>query len=126
MTRSFLFVSSSRPQAARQAVMASLRKPDLAVVSPSDDAYETAGYAVGGQWISTMEEPLLVERASAETGADVLARFVQAIRGLAAYEARTALVVLDGLDVLGASTFTLDEPGLLRWATDLERALPLS
>jgi len=125
MTRSFLFVSSFRPQAARQAVLASLKEPDLAVVSPSDRAHETAGYAVGGRWIWTMEEPLFVERASAESGADVLARFVQAIRGLAAHEARTPLVVLDGLDVLGASTFTLDEGGLLRWATDLERAVPL-
>jgi hypothetical protein len=71
-----------------------------------------------------MEEPLFAARAFAKSGADVLARFVRAVLGLVAYEARKPLVVLDGLDVLGSSTFTLDEKGLLRWATDLERALP--
>jgi hypothetical protein len=54
----------------------------------------------------------------------VLARLAQAMRGLAAYDARAPLVVLDGLDVLGASAFTLDEAGLMRSADDLERALP--
>jgi hypothetical protein len=48
-----------------------------------------------------------------------------AMRGLAAYDARAVLVVLDGLDVLGASAFTLDEAGLMRSADDLERALSL-
>jgi hypothetical protein len=56
---------------------------------------------------------------------DVHARLAQAMRGLAAYDARAPLVVLDGLDVLGASAFTLDEPGLLPSADDLERAVPL-
>jgi hypothetical protein len=46
------------------------------------------------------------------------------MRGLAAYDARAPLVVLDGLDVLGESTFTLEEAGLMRSADDLERALP--
>jgi hypothetical protein len=123
MTRSYLFVSSSKPQIARRAVLASLSDPDLAVVSPSDSAYETAGYAVGGRWIATREEPLLAERAYAESGADVLARFARVLRGLIAHEARSLLVVIDGLDVLGATAFRLAEDGLLRWASDLEHGL---
>jgi hypothetical protein len=124
MSRSYLFVSSSDPRDARRAVLTSLSEPDLAVVSPSDDAHETAGYAVGGRWITTREEPLLAERAYAESGADVLARFARVIRGLIAYEARSLLVVIDGLDVLGATAFNLAEDGVLRWANDLERSLP--
>jgi hypothetical protein len=125
MPRSYLFVSSSRPQDARRAVIASLSEPDLAVVSPSDGAYETAGYAVGGRWIATREEPLLAERSITESGADVLVRFARVLRGLAAYEARSLLVVVDGLDVLGATAFKLAEDGILRWASDLERSLRL-
>jgi hypothetical protein len=124
MPRSYLFVSSSRPQDARRAVLSSASDPDLAVVSPSDNAYETAGYAVGGRWIATREEPLLAERSVAESGADVLARFARVLRGLAAYEARSLLVVIDGLDVLGATAFRLADEGLLRWASDLEQSLP--
>jgi hypothetical protein len=123
--RFYLFVSSSKPRDARRAVLASLSEPDLAVVSPSDDAYETAGYAVGGRWIATREEPLLAGRSFAESGGDVLARFARVMRGLIAYEARSLLVVIDGLDVLGATAFRLAEDGLLRWANDLEQSLHL-
>jgi hypothetical protein len=42
-----------------------------------------------------------------------------------AYDAPAPLVVLDGIDLLGASTFRLDELGLIRPANGLERALPL-
>jgi len=125
MARSFLFVSSFNPEAARRAVLASPLEMDVAVISPSDAARETAAYAVGGRWVFTVAEPLLAVRAFAESGSDVLARLVQAMRGLAAYDARAPLVVLDGLDVLGASAFMLDDAGLMRSADDLERALPL-
>ena len=125
MPRSYLFVSSAKPRDARRAVVASLSEPDLAVVSPSDDAYETAGYAVGGRWIATREEPLLAERSFTESRAEVLGRLARVLRGLAAYEARSLLVVVDGLDVLGATAFRLAEDGVLRWASDLERTLPL-
>jgi hypothetical protein len=124
MARSFLFVSSVYPEAARRAVLASPIEVDLAVISPSRAARETWDYAIGGRWVFTVEEPLLAARAFAESGSDVLARLVQAMRGLAAYDARAPLVVLEGLDVLGASGFTLDEAGLMRSADDLERALP--
>jgi hypothetical protein len=125
MTRSFLFVSSFDPVAARRAVLASPLEMDLAVISPSGAARETAGYAAGGRGVFTVEEPLLAAHAFAESGSDVLARLAQAMRGLAAYDARAPLVVVDGLDVLGASAFTLDEAGLMRSADDLERALVL-
>ena len=124
MARSFLFVSSFNPEAARRAVLASPVEVDLAVISPSGAARETAGYAVGGRWVFTVAEPLLAARAFAESVFDVVARLAQALRGLPANEARPPLVVLDGLDVLGASAFTLDEAGLMRSADDLERALP--
>jgi hypothetical protein len=125
MARSFLFVSSFDARAALRAVLASPFEVDLAVISPSDAARETARYAVGCRWVFTVEEPLFGARALAESGPDVLARLAQAMRGLSAFDARAPLVVLDGLDVLGASAFTLDEAGLMRSAGDLERLLPL-
>jgi hypothetical protein len=125
MARSYVFVSSSGSEAARRAVLGAPLEIDLAVISPSEAARRTAGHAVGGRWVFTVREPLLAARMAAESGADVLRRLVQALRGLVAYDARSLLVVIDGLDVLGASAFTLDGAGLLRSADDLERALPL-
>jgi hypothetical protein len=125
MAPSFLFVSSFAPEAARLAVQASPVQPDLVVISPSDAARETAGYAIGDRWVFTIVEPLLAVRVFAENAADVVARFAEALRRLPAYEARAPLVVLDGLDVLGASVFTLNSARLMRSADDLERALPL-
>jgi hypothetical protein len=123
MPRSYLFVDSSEPELARRAVQASEREIDLTVISPSDVARETADYAVGGRWVFTVREPLLAARVPAESGRDVLERFVQALRGLAAYDAHAVLVVIEGLDLLGAETFTLDGAGLMRSADDLGRAL---
>jgi hypothetical protein len=125
VARSFLFVSSFAPEAARLAVLASPVELDLVVISPSDPARETADYAVGDRSVFTIVEPLFAGQAFAETGADVVARFARALRGLPAWEARAPLVVLDGLDVLGASVFTLNTARLMRSADDLERALPL-
>jgi hypothetical protein len=81
MTRSFLFVSSFNPDAARSAVLASPFEVELAAISPS-----------------------------------CVARLGQALRELALYEAGAALVVIDGLDLLGASTFTIEETGPTRSA----------
>jgi hypothetical protein len=55
----------------------------------------------------------------------VAARLARALHGVRAYDARSPLIVCDRLDVLGATTFVLDEAGLMRLADDLERALPL-
>jgi broad specificity phosphatase PhoE len=124
MARSILFVSSFAPEAARQALLASGLEIDVAVISPSDRARETAGFAMGDRWVATLEEPLLASRAFAESGADVLARLAKAMRGIVAHDAQALLVVVDGLDVLGAAAFALDEAGALRAADDLERLLP--
>jgi hypothetical protein len=124
MNRNFLFVSSFNPAAARRAAMDSPLPIDLAVISPTEAARETAGFAVGGRWVFIIEEPLFAARAFAESGSDVLARVAQAMRDLAAYDVRAPLAVLDGLDLLGAGAFSLDEAGLLRAADDLERLLP--
>ncbi len=124
MARSILFVSSFSPEAARQAVLNSGLDVELAVISPSARARETAGFAVGGRWVFMLEEPLLASRAFAESGEDVLSRLAQAIRAIDARDARALLVVVDGLDILGATAFSLDEEGLIQAAQDLERLLP--
>jgi len=123
MERSFLFVSSWDPDAARHAVHASPLEIDLAVISPSKRARETADYAAAGHWVFTVEEPLLVQRAFAESGADVLARLAQALRGLGAYDARAPLVVLD---LLASGAFAVDEAGLAGYVDGLDRALSAS
>jgi hypothetical protein len=96
------------------------------VTSPTERAREAAAVAVGGRWVFTVDEPLLAPRAREESGGDVLNRLAQALRGLHAFEAKAPLVVLDGLDVLGAAVFRLDEEGVMRYADDLERLVPLS
>ena len=123
MERTFLFVSAFERQEAAQAVAASPAQIDIAVTSPTDLARETAAYAVGGRWVLTVDEPLLSPRAARESGADILARLAQALRGVAAYDASAPLVVLESLDVLGAGVFTLDEARLMRCADDLEQLL---
>jgi hypothetical protein len=125
VARSFLLVSSFDPEAARRAVLSSPLDPDLAVISPSAAARETAGYALGDRWVFKVVEPLFAARAFGESGFDVVARFAEALRGLPEYESRAPLVVVDGLDMLGASAFTLNDARLMRSADDLERALPL-
>ena len=61
--RSFLFVSAFDPDAARRAVLASPLDPDLVVISPSGAARETAGYAVGGRWVFTLNQARLMRSA---------------------------------------------------------------
>jgi hypothetical protein len=125
MSRTFIFTAAADPQAAARAVSDAPAPPDLAVVSPSASARKTAELAVGGRWIRIVEEPLLATRVPGESGGDALARLAQAVRGVQAFDARTPLVVLDRLDILGASAFLLDEEGLAHLADGLESALPL-
>jgi hypothetical protein len=125
MSRTFLLVSATEPEAAAELVASTPAPPDLCVVGPSAAARKTAAYALGGRSVFTVEDPLLAARVPAESGADVPARLAQSIRDILAYAARSPLVVCDRLDVLGASGFALDEDGLMRLADDLERALPL-
>jgi hypothetical protein len=121
MTASFLLVSSFYPKAARNAVRTAPFEVDLVAISPSQIAREAAEYAVGRRGLPTVEQPLLAGRALEETGPQVLARLGQALRELAVFETRATLVVIDGLDVLGASTFTLERPRPDRAARGLNR-----
>lgn len=122
MTRPFIFASALDPRSAARAVEDAATPPDLCVISPSSTARRTAEMAVGDRWVEIVEEPLLAARVPAEDGDDALTRLAQALRAVQAYDGRSPLVILDRLDLLGATAFVLDEPGLERLADDLERA----
>jgi hypothetical protein len=122
--RRFLLASAVRPEDASRTA-AELPEPiDLVVTSPTELAQQAAASVVGDRWVFTLEEPLLAPRASGESGGDVLARFAQALRGVRARESSVSLVMCDTLDLLGGSTFLLDEKGLMRVAEALDQ-LPL-
>jgi hypothetical protein len=119
-----LFVSAQHPEAAIRAVAESPELPRVCVISPTPAARETASAALGGHWAFIAVEPLLAPRAWAESGDDVLARLIKALRIVHAYDADSILVVLDRLDILGADGFMLDTDGLESWTDRLERLLP--
>ena len=121
----YLFISAADPDAGASAVQAAAMPPDLCVTSPSPAARETATRAMSGRWVFTVEEPLLRARVPAESWNDVVARYAQALRGLGAYETRSALVVCDDLRPLGDDVLVLDSDALGRVADDLERELPV-
>jgi broad specificity phosphatase PhoE len=125
MGRSFTFASATEPETAARAVAAAPQTPDLIVTSPSQLARETAARAVDGRWVFTVEEPLLAARIPGESGDNVLWRVAQALRDLLVYEARVTLIVIDGLDILGAGAFVLDEAAVMRLTDDLDHVLPL-
>ena len=122
--RRFVIASATRPEDARRAA-AELPAPiDLVVTSPTELAQQAVASAVGERWVFTIDEPLLAPRASGESGGDVLARFAQALRGVRACESSVSLVMCDTLDLLGGTTFVLDEKGLMHVADALDQ-LPL-
>jgi broad specificity phosphatase PhoE len=123
--RWFIFASALAPEAAARAVAAAPQPPDLIVTGPSQLARETATRAVDGHWVFTVEEPLLAARRPGESGDNVLSRVTQGLRDLLVYDAGVTLIVVDGLDILGASGFVLDETAVMRLADDLDQALPL-
>jgi hypothetical protein len=122
---SYLFVSSFDPQAAERAVSMAPASPDLCVISPSTAARETALFAMSGRWIFKVEEPLLAARVPGESRVDVIARYAQALRGIRAYDTRSALVVCDEFRTLGRRPVGMDGNELMRAADDLESALPV-
>ena len=125
MSRSVVLASASSPQEAAVACADATPPVDLIVVGPTALAREAAAVVAGGRWIRTVEEPLLAPRGPGESGDNVLWRLAKALRVVHAHEAAAPLVLLDGLDVLGASAFVLDEDELMRFADELERLLPL-
>ena len=125
MARSFLLVSALMPEAAARAVAAAPEPVDLVVASPSSVAHETAGYALRGRFVPTVDEPLLAMRVPREGDDDVLGRLAQALRTVCAYSGRAPLVVFEALDILGAGVFRLDEDGITRLAEALEQAQPI-
>jgi hypothetical protein len=120
----YLFIPTDEPEAAVRAVRTVATPPDLCVTSPSPAARETAARAMRGRWIFTVEEPLLAARAPGEGSDDVVARYAQALRGLRAYETRSALVVCDDLRPLGGEMLVLTDEALARVADELEHELP--
>ena len=125
MSGTILVVSAQDPAAAAQAVAASPAFPHVCVISPTAAARQTAMAALDGRWTFVAVEPLLAPRVSAESGDDVLARLVQGLRTVQAYDGDSILVVLDRLDILGAVTLTVGTAGLTRWTDNLESLLPL-
>jgi broad specificity phosphatase PhoE len=122
--RRYLFVSSREPAAAAEAVAEwADGPPDVCVTSPSSRARETAAFASAGQYVHTITEPLLAGRGPAESGADVAARYAEALRTLYALNTRAALVVLDD-PLAEGKPFVLDGDRLLERAESIERRLP--
>jgi hypothetical protein len=124
VSRTFIFAPTSDPGEAVRRIVESGALPDLVLVPPSPEAREQAAAAVGGRYVPTVEEPLLAG-VIGENGEDALAQLARALRAVQAYAAQRPLVLWDGVDVFGASSFVLDEAGLGRLADDLERALPI-
>jgi hypothetical protein len=123
--RRFLLASAQAAESAARAAAEAPEPIDLVVTSPTALARQAVTVAVGGRWVFTVEEPLLAPRVPGESGDDVIARVAQALRGVSAYDASAPLVILDSLDILGASVLVLDEDGLARTADRLEALLPL-
>jgi hypothetical protein len=122
---SYLFVSAQQPTIAARIAGAAPEPIDLCVTSPSATARATAAAATNGRRVFTVDEPLLAARERHESIADVMARSAEALRAIAAYDTRSALVVCDELGVLGLPAVGLDEAGLLKTADHIERMLPL-
>ncbi len=124
MSRTFIFAPANDPGEAARRIEESGALPDLVLVAPSPTAHDQAAAAVGGRFVPTFEEPLLAGIPGG-SGEEALGQLAQALRAVQAYRGQRPLVLWDHVDVLGASSFVLDENGLGRLADDLERALPM-
>ena len=101
--RSYLFVSAREPLAAAVALWSwADGPPDLCITSPSPEAQDTAAFAAAGRFVTIFDEPLLARRRPDESWDNFRDRFAQALRIVATYDTRAALVVCDELpDALG-------------------------
>jgi hypothetical protein len=125
VSRMFIFAPAGNPpEAAKRIEESGGAPPDLVIVAPSPEAHAQAAEAVGGRYVPTVEEPLLADVVDG-SGDDALTQLAQALRAVRAYSAQRPLVLWGRVDILGASSFVLDEEGLERLSEDLERALPL-
>ena len=122
--RRFLLASARAAESAARVAAESPEPIDLVVMSPTALARQAVSVVVEG-WVFTIEEPLLAPLVPGESGDDVIARVAQALRGVSVYDATAPLVIVDSLDILGASVFVLDEHGLARAVDRLESLLPL-
>jgi hypothetical protein len=120
----YLFVSALQPTISERAASTAAEPIDLCVTSPSPTA-RAAAAAKNGHWVFTVDEPLLAARERHESRADVMARYAQALRLIAAYDTRSALVVCDQLEMLGDPVVTMDESAPLLTAEEIEQALLL-
>jgi len=99
--------------------------PDLCVTSPSAEARNTAAFILAGDHVPWMSESLLGTRGESESLDDFKERFATALRTVAAYDARAALVVCDEVPGGRPTPFALDGESILRRAALLEGEVPL-
>jgi hypothetical protein len=125
-SRSYLVVSArDRRTAATAASAWPDGPPDLCITSPSDEARDTAAFVAAGRYVVTMDEPLLARRGPTETWDDFRDRFATALRIVAVYDTRAALVVCDEVPDHWPTPFVLDGESILRRAALLESEVPL-
>ena len=124
--RSYLFVSAREPLAAAAAIWSWAEgPPDVCVTSPSPAAEDTATFAASGRFVTIFDEPLLARRRPGESWDDFKERFAEALRIVATYDTRAALVVCDELPDGWATPFVLDGDGIIARAALLENGVPL-
>jgi undecaprenyl-diphosphatase len=123
--RSYLFVSAHEPLAAAVALRSWAEgTPDLCLTSPSPEAQDTGAFAAG-RFVTLFDEPLLARRRPGESWDNFRDRFAEALRIVATYDTRAALVVCDELPDGWATPFVLDDDGIIARAAVLEKELPL-
>jgi hypothetical protein len=124
--RSYLFVSAREPLAAAVALWSwADGPPDLCLTSPSPEAQDTAAFAAGQHFVTIFDEPLLARRRPGESWDNFRGRFAEALRIVATYDTRAALVVCDELPDGWATPFVLDGDGIVARAAVLENEVPL-
>jgi hypothetical protein len=124
--RSYLFVSAREPLAAAVALWSWAEgPPDVCLTSPSPEAQDTAAFAAAGHFVTSFDEPLLARRRPGEISDDFRERFAEALRIVATYDTRAALVVCDEFPDRWATPFVLDGDGIVARAALLENEVPL-